>query len=253
MIDVALTPAEVRPADVAVVIDVLRASSTVSQALSAGYERVLCAESIGCALGLRGPARVLAGERRCVKPPGFDQGNSPLEAIDRRGDELVLATTNGAPAIVAAAAHTPRVLIGCLLNLEAVLKVLRDQQARTDPDVLLVCAGTDGAAALEDVYTAGLLVARLHGTPTDAALIADSVGRSFPTPLEALAASTDARVLRAEGLSGDIAHCARVSVLDLVPEVVAAERGVATLVRASEAAGGSLQPAAVDAGDTVKT
>ena len=104
MIDVALTRADLRAADVAVVVDVLRATTTATQALAAGYRSVLCAESVELALGLRGPGRVLAGERRCVAPPGFDQGNSPREAARRRGDELVLATTNGAPAIVAATA-----------------------------------------------------------------------------------------------------------------------------------------------------
>jgi phosphosulfolactate phosphohydrolase-like enzyme len=90
MIDVAGNRAELRSAGIAVVIDVLRATSTATQALAAGYRRVLCAESIARAAGLRAPGRVLAGERRCLRPPGFDQGNSPLEAATRRGDELVL-------------------------------------------------------------------------------------------------------------------------------------------------------------------
>ena len=69
MIDVAFTRADLRPADVAVVIDVLRATSTATQALAAGYRSVLCVESVEVALTLRGPGRVLAGERRCVRPP----------------------------------------------------------------------------------------------------------------------------------------------------------------------------------------
>src|ERR1022692_4173045 len=93
LIDVAFTRAEVRPADVAVVIDVLRASSTATQALAAGYRRVLFAESLPLALSLRRAGSVLAGERHCVMPAGFDQGNSPLEAAQPRGIDLVLATT----------------------------------------------------------------------------------------------------------------------------------------------------------------
>ena len=149
MIDVALTRADLRAADIAVVVDVLRATTTATRALAAGYRSVLCAESVELALTLRGPGRVLAGERRCVAPPGFDQGNSPREAARRRGDELVLATTNGAPAIVAAARHAPVVLVACLLNLDAVIAALEGA------DVQVVCAGTDGAVALEDVYVAG--------------------------------------------------------------------------------------------------
>lgn len=230
MIDVAMTPAELRSADVAVVIDVLRASSTVTQALAAGYERVLCADSIGRAAGLRAGGRVLAGERQCVTPPGFDQGNSPSEAAQRHGDELVLATTNGAPAIVAALALAPTVLLGCLLNLDALLEALRDSGGATDGDVQIVCSGTDGAAALEDAYVAGRLCASLKGRRTDAALIAEAVARGYPTALGALSASADAQVLKAAGLEDDIACCAQESRLDLVPRAFSAGEGVAAVV-----------------------
>ena len=244
MIDVALTPAGLRGADVAVVIDVLRASSTATQALSAGYSRVLCADSVERALGLRSPGRVLAGERHCVKPPGFDQGNSPAEAANRRGDELVLATTNGAPAIVAAAAHAPRVLLGCLLNLEALVGVLRD----TDEDVQLVCSGTNGLVALEDVYVAGRMSAALSGERTDAARVAEAVARDYETAMEALGASADAAALRAAGLEADIADCAQESELALVPRVTGAREGVASV----EAGPAGMAAAAVDPDDTVQ-
>ena len=152
---------------------------------------------------MRGPGRVLAGERRCVAPPGFDQGNSPREAARRRGDELVLATTNGAPAIVAATRHAPVVLVACLLNLDAVIAALEGA------DVQVVCAGTDGAVALEDVYVAGRICARLSGRRTDAARVAEGVARAYPTPLAALAQSAGAEALRAAGLAGDIATAPR--------------------------------------------
>jgi 2-phosphosulfolactate phosphatase len=95
LIDVAFTCADLRSADVAVVIDVLRATSTVTEALAAGYRRVLCADSVERAAGLRAPGRVLAGERQCVKPPGFDHGNSPLEAMHRQGDGLAAVELDG--------------------------------------------------------------------------------------------------------------------------------------------------------------
>jgi 2-phosphosulfolactate phosphatase len=225
---VALTGDGLRTADVAVVIDVLRATSTATQALAAGYRRVLCVGSIESAGELRSRGRVLAGEQRCVKPPGFDQGNSPREALDRRGEELVLATTNGAPTIVAAAACAPTVLLACLLNLDAVVM----EQDRRGADLQIVCSGTDGAVALEDVYVAGRLIARLRGPRTDAALVAEAVARAFPTPLEALAASADAAALRAAGLTADIADCARESELDVVPAVVRTSGGVAIVAGA---------------------
>jgi 2-phosphosulfolactate phosphatase len=229
VIDVALTRAELRSSDVAVVIDVLRATSVATQALAAGYERVLCAKSIELAESLRGEGRVLAGERHCLKPDGFDQGNSPREAAHRRGRELVLATTNGAPAILAAAGLAAEVLLACLLNFEAVVAVLGrgDQDTR---ELQLVCSGTDGGVALEDVYVAGRISARLRGPKTDAALVAEAAARAFPNSLQALAAGADARVLRASDLADDIADCARESELDLVPRVSSTQAGVAVVV-----------------------
>jgi 2-phosphosulfolactate phosphatase len=225
MIDVAFTRADLRPADVAVVIDVLRATTTATQALAAGYRSVLCVESIEVALTLRGPGRVLAGERHCVRPPGFDQGNSPREAARCHGDELVLATTNGAPAVSAAAQTAPVVLLGCLLNLDAMVATLQGA------DVQIVCAGTDGAVALEDVYAAGRISAGLQGQRTDAARVAEGVARSYPTPHAALAQSAGAEALRAADLAGDIDDCAAESTLDVIGRVSAAVDGGVTVER----------------------
>jgi 2-phosphosulfolactate phosphatase len=230
MIDVALTPAELRPAAVAVVIDVLRATSTATEALASGYRSVMCVDSVERALELRGPGRVLAGERRCVKPPGFDLGNSPADVRDGAGRELLLCTTNGAPAILAAAHVAPCVVLACLLNLGAVASALEQAD-----DVLLVCSGTDGRIALEDVYAAGRLAALLPGRRTDAALAAQAVARAFAVPFDALSASTDARRLRELGLSDDVADCALVSELDVVPRVVSATDGVALIAPAASA------------------
>jgi 2-phosphosulfolactate phosphatase len=216
VIDVAFTRAELRPADVAVVVDVLRATSTATQALASGYRSVLCVADLHHALALREPGRVLAGERRCVRPAGFQMGNSPLEAVRVRGEQLVLTTTNGAPTIVAAARRAEVVLVACLLNLDAVVGALDGAE-----DVQVVCSGTDGAAALEDVYLAGRICQRLEGPRTDAAGIAQAVARAYPSAVEALSASEDARALQAAGLADDIAFCAREGVLDVVPRVTA--------------------------------
>jgi 2-phosphosulfolactate phosphatase len=228
VIDVALTPRDLAPADVAVVIDVLRATSTATQALAAGYGLVRFADSIDRALTLRADGRVLAGERHCVAPPGFDQGNSPADAARRGGDEFVLATTNGAPAIVAAAEVAPRLLVACLLNLGAVIAEL----AASPPDlrIQIVCSGTNGAVALEDVYVAGRIAAGLSGDRSDAARVAEAVARAFPSALDALQASDDAEALRAAGLAADIAYCARESELDIVPAAIAAGPGLAVAV-----------------------
>jgi 2-phosphosulfolactate phosphatase len=230
MIDVAFLGTHVRPADTAVVIDVLRASSTITLALASGYERVLVAGSIDEARTLRAGDRVLAGEIGCARAPGFDLGNSPEETLSPRGTELVLATTNGAPAIVASAAVCGEVLVASMLNLGAVAAQVGAG------DVLLVCAGTDGRASIEDVYLAGRLSAALDGSRSDAAQIAEAVAAAYPTPLEALEASAGAVGLRREGLESDIAFCAQESIVDTVPRLTDTVDGVAVVKAAPAAA-----------------
>jgi 2-phosphosulfolactate phosphatase len=231
MIDVAFLGTHVRAAGTAVVIDVLRATSTITLALASGYERVLVAGSIDEASALRTPQRTLAGEVRCARAPGFDLGNSPQESAQPRTPELVLTTTNGAPAIVAAAAVADEVVAASLLNLDAVLAHLADAD-----DVLLVCAGTDGRVSIEDVYLAGRLSAGLEGPRSDAAQIAEAVAAAYETAVDALEASAGAVGLRREGLESDIAFCAQESIVSVVPRLSATVDGVAVLTPAQTAA-----------------
>src|SRR6266487_149906 len=126
-VHVAFTPAEEIAAPVAVVVDVLRATSTIAQALATGYERVLCCTEIDDARRLRHelPDSLLGGERSAVRVEGFDVGASPREFLEPRAQTLILSTTNGTRAILAAAASAREVLLGSLLNLEALARALR--------------------------------------------------------------------------------------------------------------------------------
>jgi len=227
MIDVALKSNDLRKARVTVVIDVLRATSTIAQALDGGYDRVLCTQTLEQGLALRSPGRVLAGEHRCLPPAGFDLGNSPSGVARAQGTELVLCTTNGAPAIVAAAAAADEVLLGSLLNLDALLACLR-ADARTD-DLLLVCSGTNGRLAIEDIYVAGRIVAELGGEMTDAARTAELVAQATSSTFDLFADSMNGRVLVDVGLADDIAWCLRESVVQVVPRVTEASASVATI------------------------
>jgi len=213
VVDVAFTPAGLESADTAVVVDVLRATTTVAAALDAGYERVLCCEDVESAERLRGPGRLLAGERGCEAIPGFDRGNSPLGFGDTGTGDVVLSTTNGTRAIIVAAERSRHVVLASLVNLEAVLEDLPHD------DVTVVCAGTDGGMAIEDVYLAGLIAARLDGELTDSALIATRVAAGYADHHEALNAGANARVLRETDQNADIEYCARESILDVVPRV----------------------------------
>ena len=233
MIDVAFTGAQVRPAETAVVIDVLRATSTITLALASGYERVLVAGGIDQARELAADGRVLAGEVECQRPDGFDLGNSPEETLSPRGPELILATTNGAPAIIGAAASCEVVLAASLLNLDAIIAVLADGP----PDILLLCAGTNGALTLEDAYLAGRISAALEGDRTDAARIAEALAASFDKPLDALDASAGSVGLYAAGLASDIDFCAQESITDMVPQLARTIGDVAILEARSQTAG----------------
>jgi 2-phosphosulfolactate phosphatase len=228
VIDVAFTAAEIRHADVAVVVDVLRATSTATQALASGYRLVLMADTIERARALDAPNRVLAGERDCVVVPGFKLGNSPIEATRRYAEELVLATTNGTPTVVAAAARAERVMLGCLMNLDAVLARLDDEPE--DARIQVVCSGTDGEPALEDIYVAGRICAALSRPRTDAAHTAVELSDQCPDALRALASSANGRRLHGLGADDDIAYCARESVTGVVGHVADVVDGVATVV-----------------------
>src|SRR5881275_1662966 len=210
-IHVAFTPVETGPAPIGVVVDVLRATSTIAQALASGYQRVLCCAEIEDALALRAqiPDSLVGGERKAVQVEGFDVGASPREFLEPRATTLILSTTNGTRAILTAASRCETVVLGSLLNLGALTDALR---ARGE-DVAIVCAGFKGAFALDDAYCAGRIVQQLKGDRTDAAIAAELVAGSFDNSLAAL----NARTYGPPGLEDDIVFCARESALGVVP------------------------------------
>lgn len=218
-VHVALTPTEPCTADLAIVVDVLRATSTISQALASGYRNVLCCGSVDEArvLAAGHDSRALAGERECVRIPGFDLGNSPAEMVDPTAQTLVLTTTNGTGALLAAARGAREVLAASMLNLAAVTS---QAALAASGDVVVLCAGVLGRFALDDAYCAGRVVERLDGERTDAARAAVRLAESYETHEAGLSDSQSARNLVAAELADDIALCARESVLDVVPRVV---------------------------------
>jgi 2-phosphosulfolactate phosphatase len=238
-IEVAFTPGEPPDAAVAIVIDVLRATTTITCALEQGYPRVLACGELDQARELArrlGDGAVLAGERRCLKPEGFDLGNSPREFADGGplGSTLVLTTTNGTRAIVLAAQHAPRVLIGGLVNLTACAAAAARVARGAGGDVLVQCAGVRGAFTMDDAYTAGRFVGELsvwlaEWERTDAARAAEAIAASFPTATDGLSASWSARNLREADLYEDVRVCAREGVLDVVGQVADVDAGVALI------------------------
>jgi 2-phosphosulfolactate phosphatase len=166
-LDVVFTPAGLTPADVqgrtVFVIDILRATTAMCAALNHGAKALIPVASTEEALRLAqtiGSADVLlAGEKDCVRIPGFNLGNSPLEMTETavRGKTLIVTTTNGTKALLASQGAAA-VYAACAAHLSQAAEKAREVVERGG-EVLLVCAGRDGAFSLEDAYCAGRLAA----------------------------------------------------------------------------------------------
>jgi len=164
-LDVLFSPAGLTPAEVqgrtVFVIDILRATTAMCAALAHGAKALIPVGSTEEVLRLAqtiGSADVLlAGEKQCARIPGFQLGNSPLEMVESavRGKTLVVTTTNGTRALLACQG-AGAVFAACAANLTVAAERAREALER-DGEVLIVCAGRNGAFALDDAYCAGRL------------------------------------------------------------------------------------------------
>ena len=171
-LQVVFSPAALTAADVQgrtiFVIDILRATTTMCAALHHGARAIIPVASTEEALRLAqtiGSADVLlAGEKDCVRIPGFQLGNSPLEMTESavRGKTLVVTTTNGTKALLASQGAAA-VYAAAAANLTLAAERAREALER-DGEVLIICAGRDGAFSLDDAYCAGRLVAATLGS-----------------------------------------------------------------------------------------
>jgi len=210
---------------IAVVIDVLRATTTIIHALARGCTAVRPCAEIAEAQELAGQMRagrvLLGGERNGSPLPGFDLGNSPGEYTCKvcKGTTLVLTTTNGTRALLRAA-EAARTLVAGFVNFSAVC-----EQLRQDPrPVHMVCAGTDGEVSLEDTLLAGALVDHLCDVSevrlNDGARIAWDCFENHGRVLQgALEVGKGGAKLRGLGYDEDIRAAAQVDQFALVPEL----------------------------------
>jgi 2-phosphosulfolactate phosphatase len=210
---------------VAVVIDVLRATTTMIHALAAGCRAVLpCAEveeARELASRLQPGPVLLAGERGGRPLEGFDLGNSPGEFTPARcrGRTLILTTSNGTRALLRAA-PAERVLVAAFVNLSAVC----EQLGRDARPIHVVCAGEGGEVALEDTLLAGALVERLCGAGplsiNDGARLAwDCFAQHRGDLPGAIAAGHGGARMRELGYDDDVRAAAGIDVFALVPEL----------------------------------
>lgn len=206
-----------------VVFDVLRATTSMTAALAAGVSAICIYATPAEAAAAAGPpreGRLLCGEVGGLAPAGFDLGNSP-RAFGRahRGRTAHVSTTNGTRAIVAARGAAA-VYAAAIVNAAAVARAV----AAAGRDVTLLCAGTDGAVAIEDVLGAGAVFDALEkdvGGPaesrSDEPLIARDLFRAAKADLRAaLAAGRGGQNVIAIGLDGDIDYAARLNAVDVV-------------------------------------
>jgi 2-phosphosulfolactate phosphatase len=229
-IDVVPTADAVVPARLAgataLVIDVLRASTTIVTALGHGAAYVVPVQTVEDARARKaalGAGAILAGERGGDPPEGFDLGNSPLEFTEDRvrGRAIVLTTSNGTRALTAARGAVA-VGVGALVNAGAAA-AWAGAQGR---DVVLVCSGELGSASLEDEACAGVLVARLVADVPDAILTplaeaAHALGRRYGKDLAALARDAPhARGLAGKGRAADVAFCLTLDTTTVVPTLL---------------------------------
>ncbi len=166
-IDVALAPRCVHAGlldQICIVVDVLRASSTVVTLLTKGAPKVYTVKTIGEARALgSSPDILLGGERQGMPIPGFDFGNSPSEIrkLDLGRKSAVITTSNGTKA-VELVSSAPHVLIGCFLNLTACCRKALDLADADNTSVTVICAGKNDGFALDDAVCAGHLVKALQ-------------------------------------------------------------------------------------------
>lgn len=217
---------------IAIVIDNLRASVTITAAITHGARGVVPVLTVDDARSARErlisdgmPATdiLLGGERGGVLIPGFDLDNSPGSCTRERvaGKTIVFTTSNGTAALLHARL-APVVLVGCLANLGAASEFVK-----SDPrPVNILCAGTRDEISLDDVIPAGAFVERLSAAGR--AIVSDDSARvalhayrgasSSPGGIaEALRSSRGGRNLDRQGLGADIEFCAGVDVLGVVP------------------------------------
>jgi len=228
-IDAYFTAAEVEQAVLGdatvVVIDVLRATTTVVEALANGargiYPTASTEEAVKLAHSLGRDDTLLCGERKGDKVEGFDLGNSPREFTRQAvgGKRLVMSTTNGTRAFLVGQ-HGARLLAGAFTNLSAVARTVAG-----DADVVVVCAGRDDQFSVDDALCAGHLIASVveavgeEANLNDAARAAQMLALGREPTRAVLAETWGGRALIDIGLGDDLEICADLDRHDLVAEM----------------------------------
>ena len=200
-----------------VVVDTLRASTTITTALHSGAEKIIPCLTVEEArqIATQREGALLGGERQGQKLPGFDLGNSPAEYSPKRvgGKTIVFTTTNGTRAMTRCMGAS-RILIGSLVNRHAICRAVAEE-----PRVDILCAGTDGQFSMEDALAAGAMAAMMPDRQlNDAAYVCKSLWQSQDR-IEVLTASLGGQNLIRIGYASDLELAGELDRFELVPEL----------------------------------
>lgn len=205
-----------------VVLDILRASTTILEALEVGAESVIPVTSLEEAVAIRrarGGSTTLAGEREGKPIEGFDLGNSPIEFTPERvdGKVVVMATSNGSKAI-RHLENCETILIGTLRNRRRLCEFI----CELNDDLALVCAGTDGNYSADDIYGAGAIINGLRSLGQDfdfddMGLVAENFYLSAREDYSLLHGCKHYQRLLKLGYTDDLEFCFEEDVSDVIP------------------------------------
>ncbi len=236
-------PGEPATDHIYIVIDVIRATTTLATMFERGAARVLVAETIeqAQAAAQKLPGWLLCGERNVKPLPGFDYGNSPVQfsQLDLTGCELILTTTNGTRAFYACPEHSIR-LAGSLYNARAVSAQALALAQQHNSDISIVCSGEYGYFALDDAICAGYLALELqrqykehpHVTPLqvdESVHAAITLYSAYPVP-KLIEHSQSAQSVIIAGLPEDVTFCLQKNGGTSVPAVVGKDMGTGLLL-----------------------
>ncbi len=226
------TPANaLKDRKICIVVDVLRASSSIVTILESGAEAVYPVHAVKRARRFAAERGfLLCGERNGLPLRGFDCGNSvaQLGKMDFRGRGVVLTTTNGTAALEKVA-RAYAVLVGCARNRTACVEAALNLATRHEAQLEIVCAGRKGRFVLDDAVCAGLLadaMAVMAGDAlelSDSAIAAQTLYRSYPDLLRAFERSASGRRVMEIGHADDLRLCADIDANRTVPQVMYGE------------------------------
>lgn len=211
---------------VCVVIDAIRATTTIATIFGMGAEDIIIASTINEAFKLKKyfPERVLCGEKDGIKPYGFDFGNSPMELSSRNlsGKKIIFKTTNGTVSFLKVIA-APAVYSLAGVNLRYTMDFIAKYAYENSRNILIICSGHEKRIAYEDTYIAGLAVKHLMTKPynfnySESAKLVHASALAEKDIKSAFSKSISVKILIELGLEGDIPFSAELNNYDLLIE-----------------------------------